>query len=103
MIYRVIFTQSFWDDYACAQSHISSVASSVSPAYALEMELDRAIDTVQRYPFAMQPYFEYGVSNDVYRAIDVKSYLAFYVVKEDTVEFRRFLYARSNIPAWLLK
>lgn len=74
--------------------------NSPSAALALADELDKAIDLVTAYPFAMQVYPLETKHPDVYRAIDVKNYLAFYVVMDDVVEFRRFLYARSNIPAF---
>lgn len=73
------------------------------PSAAAELldELDRVFDLVSAFPFAMQPYPLERRYAEVYRAVDVKKYLAFYVVLGDVVEFRRFLHARSDLPSYL--
>ncbi len=72
------------------------------PNAALELldELDKVFDLVSAFPFAMQPYPLEKQRAEVYRAIDVKKYLAFYVVLDDVVEFRRLLHARSDLPSY---
>ena len=32
-----------------------------------------------------------------YYALRVKNYLAFYIIREDVIEFRRFLFSRSDL------
>lgn len=87
------------------QAELNAVLDALLPEHqdtALEMldELDRVFDLVSAFPFSMQPYPLEKQHAEVYRAIDVKKYLAFYVVLDDVVEFRRFLHARSDLPSF---
>ena len=101
MSYRVSHTPEFWAGYEAALRYLAEGLDNLQAAEALEQELDRAINRVATFPFSMQPYPSAKPRGGEYRCIDVKHYLAFYVVLGDTVEFRRFLPARANLPAWL--
>ena len=100
--YRLVQTQQFKYDFKEAIRFLSVTLGNAPAADALIDEFERVSDLVSSFPLSM-PQYEDTLSNsdEIYRVADVKKYLAFYVVKDDTVEFRRFLYARSNIPVWL--
>ena len=64
-------------------------------------KLEAAVLTVQRFPFSSPPYPTSKRRPLPYYRVLVGNYAAFYVVHDNTVEFRRFLYARSDLPTKL--
>ena len=95
-MYKLRILPGFQLELDEAVDHLMSV--SPSAALALVDELERCFDRVTTFPFSMQPYPLAHRHADTYHCIDVKNYLAFYVVLEDFVEFRRFLPARADLP-----
>ena len=61
-------------------------------------EYERVAERVSRFPFAEPGYDGDRERKMEYRFAKVKNYLAFYTVSGETVTFRRFLYARSDLP-----
>ena len=101
MSYHVSQTAQFKADFRTALYHLSITFGNPASAAALLDEFDKAAKTVAAFPFYMQPYPSAKARKEEYRCIDVKNYLAFYVIRGNTVEFRRFIPARANIPEWL--
>ena len=97
--YRLRQTPQFKEDFKEALRYISISLRNSTAAESLLEEFEQAAEHVRAYPFSMQPYPTNRPC--VYRAIKVKNFFAFYVVMDDIVEFRRFLYSRANVPAKL--
>ena len=95
MSYRVTETRQFKAEFRDAISYIWYSLCNPIAAEALLDEYDHVRKLVAEFPESAMPYPD-GIEGEVYRAVGVKNYLAFYVILGDTVEFRRFLYARSE-------
>lgn len=93
--YQLRQTTQFRKDFKEALRYIAVNLQNPIAADAMVDTFDEAAEQVRAFPFAVQAYPTYRQS--IYRAINVKNYLAFYVVLDDAVEFRRFLYAGSDI------
>lgn len=98
MSFRIDFTPAFWDDYESALRYIAEDLGNPQAAVSVEGALKAAIPMIADYPFSMHPYPTAVDRPHIYRSVKVKNYLAFYVVLENVIEFRRFLYAASDIP-----
>lgn len=101
MAYKLAYAPGFARDLDGALDHILTVLQNPIAARALVDKLERAVLTVQRFPLASPPYPSQKARPLPYYRVQVGNYAAFYVVRGDTVEFRRFLYARSDLPARL--
>ena len=64
-------------------------------------EYERVAERVSHFPLAEPRYDGDRERKMEYRFAKVKNYLAFYTVSGETVTFRRFLYARADLPNWL--
>ena len=93
---KLRYTPLFEKEITSALSYLIHQLHDSKAAQDLKQELDRAAELVQRYPYSMSSYPTRAGRRETYRAVDVKNYLAFYVILDDTVEFRRFLPSRSD-------
>lgn len=98
---HVRYAPEFWADYDAAIRYLVIELGNPDAARVVEEELDRAVERVRAYPFSMQPYLSAKRRGETYRAVDVKNFFAFYVIRGETVEFRRFLHAASDLRARL--
>ena len=89
-------TPQFDAELADAVRYIRDVLQNPIAANNLLAALEREASSIAAFPRATLPFTVGAVA---YYHVAVKNYLAFYVVRRDTVEFRRFLYARSNVTA----
>ena len=94
-------TPQFEEDFKKALWHIAVSLKNPMAADALTDEFERVSELVRAFPLSVQPYPTKADRPEVYRAVGVKRYLAFYVVLDGVVEFRRFLYAGTDIPSRL--
>ena len=101
MEYELAYTPGFDRDLTRALDHIVDVLKNPTAAAALLDEPEKAVLNVQRFPFASSPYPTLERRPLPYYRVLVGNYAAFYVVRDKTVEFRRFLYARADLPARL--
>jgi len=97
MSYRVEQTDQFRADFREALSYIVIRLKNPTAAYAFADEFERIAGIVSEFPHMYSFWGDAGELADTYRFVRVKNYLAFYVVLDDTVEFRRFLYARADL------
>lgn len=49
----------------------------------------------------LKPYFTDEVSGDVYYAVRIGNFTAFFVIVGETYEFRRFLYSARDLSCFL--
>lgn len=87
-------TPQFDREFADTVRYIRAVLKNPIAADKLITALYQEAESIAVFPKATKPL---TVGTEPYYHIQVKNYLAFYVVREDTVEFRRFLYARSDV------
>lgn len=99
MAYDIQILPRFQNDLNAAVDYIAGKLSNKKAAYELADSFYHAAIQVADYPLA-SPHYSV-VDGTIYRAVRVKNYLAFYVVIDTTVEFRRFLYARSDLTTRL--
>lgn len=99
--YKLAYTPGFDRDLADALNYILDVLKNPAAARDLVDKLEAAVLSVQRFPFASAPYPTAKRRPLTYYRLLVGNYAAFYVVRGHTVEFRRFLYARSDLPSKL--
>ena len=97
MNYRFEYRDSFWKDYYDALEYISIALKNKSAVRTLVAEFEKNKGSLLTFPKASKPYASPpDVDMDYYR-LRVKNDYAFYVVHGDVVEFRRFLYSRSDL------
>ena len=95
------YSPQFRDEIRQAVEYITYQLKNPIAASALIDAFDQAASSVAEFPLSINPWPTLRAHPLPYRAVQVKHYLAFYVVDGDTVEFRRFLYARSDLPTKL--
>ena len=95
MAYRFELSPQFRADFADTLRYIRDKLHNPIAADHLVSVFEEAARSVSGYPCATKPLM-IGLPEEAYYYIRVKNYLAFYVVDESTMQFRRFLYARSD-------
>ena len=97
MAYRFEYRSSFWQDYSAALAYIAGSLKNPIAAKELDEAFEREKQALLSFPTAGKPFASPPDVDAPYYTLRVKSYLAFYVVVGDVVEFRRFLYSRANL------
>lgn len=79
-------------------SYISGRFYAPQAAAGLVDKLDKAISSLEQFPFSGHPYVNKYRLEDEYRMLIVGNYLVFYVVydSDGIVEIRRILYGKRN-------
>lgn len=74
------------------------VLNTLSPAVALSTydAIVQEITSLAEFPFRCPKLKDLALAARGYRSLLVKNYLVFYVVRENTVQIRRILYAKSD-------
>lgn len=94
--YAPLFRADFADTLRYSRDNLKNPIA----ADNLIAAFDSAARSVSGSPCATKP-ITVGHPPEAYYYVRVKNYLAFYVVYKNTVEFRRFLYAHSDVIAKL--
>ena len=95
--YKLKYLQSFYDDISEAESYISEVLRNPQAALRLIDDTENAILNRLSYPESFEPcHFEKKLELNYYR-ISVHNYSVYYVVIDDVMEVRRFIYGKRNI------
>ena len=97
MSYRFEYKESFLQDYYNALGYIADALQNRIAARELDEAFEQEKRSVLIFPKASQPYASPPEVDADYYALRVKNYMAFYVVRDNVVEFRRFLYSRSDL------
>ncbi len=97
MSYRFEYRDSFWQDYLAALGYITDELNNRIAARRLDEAFEQKKRVLLSFPKAGKPYASPPDVDTDYYALRVNNYLAFYVVRGDVVEFRRFLYSRSSL------
>ena len=96
MQYEVSYLPLFWEDVHDATNYISDVLMNVKAANNLLDELEARINVIQNDPLIALKYRGNSKLDDETYWFSVGNYMAFYVIKENIIEFRRFLYDRRD-------
>ena len=105
MTYRVHITKAAERDMERAVDYIEYTLKNPRAADALLDEADTAINSLAHMPERYAPVDDQVLAALGIRFIQVKNYLAFYVVAKDTrtVHIVRFLYGKSDWASFLRK
>ncbi|WP_374016044.1 type II toxin-antitoxin system RelE/ParE family toxin [Paenibacillus thiaminolyticus] len=95
-IYKIRYLEQAQADLLEIVQYISEELSAPEVASNLVDKLDKAILTLEQFPFAGHVYYSNQILNDEYRMLVVNQYLIFYVILEDIVEIRRVIYGKRD-------
>ena len=97
MSWKLKATNEFWADFHEPTEYIAGTLKNPAAADNLLDELVKNAKTLLLFPRASRVYAAPPETDEAYYALKVKNYMAFYVVRDDVVEFRRFLYSRADM------
>lgn len=95
--YRLRYLPLFEQDFAAVQDYIALKLKNPNAAKLLVEETEAAIKKRLLSPESFQPYPSKRKRAYNYYRIRVKNYFIFYVIIDNIMEVRRFLYSRRNI------
>ena len=84
-----------------AVSYIANALNNPQAAKKLFTETEKAILKRLENPLAFEPYHSSKKRKDVYYRIYVGNYTVFYVVIDDVMEVRRFIYSKRDFDKLL--
>ena len=94
--YKLVFLPTFEEDMNQAVDYIALTLNNPDAADRLLEDVLHAIHERLKCPEAFEPWKSEKVRDQVYYRIYVRRYTVFYVVYDDVMEVRRFLYTPSN-------
>lgn len=98
--YKLIYSPLFKDDLKAASDHISKTLKNPQAAKRLVTDTRKAIHDRASFPLAAEPYHLENPNRFFYR-IYVRNFTVFYVVKDNVMEVRRFLYSARDFDRLL--
>ena len=87
----------FEDDIAAARDYIAHDLQNPAAALRLVEDTERAILKRLENPLAFKPYHSNRDRQRPYYRINIRNYSVFYVVIDDVMEVRRFVYSRRDL------
>ena len=99
--YKLRYLKLFEDDLHEAVSYITDVLNNPQAAERLIEETENAILERLKMPLAFEPYRSAKSRKNIYYRIYVGNYTVFYVVLDDVMEVRRFIYSRRDFDRLL--
>ena len=100
-MYKLRYLPLFEADLYDAASYISDVLNNPQAAEKLLTETEKAILERLEMPLSFEPYHSAKQRKDVYYRICVGNYTVFYVVIDDVMEVRRFIYSGRDFDRLL--
>jgi Plasmid stabilisation system protein. len=94
--YRLRYLPLFEQDLAAVRDYIVRVFQNPTAARNLLEETDRAIMKRLESPLSYEAYHSVRDRKHPYYRIRIKNYTVFYVVIDDVMEVRRFIYSRRD-------
>ncbi|GHV74534.1 hypothetical protein AGMMS49940_18360 [Spirochaetia bacterium] len=98
-LYRLRYLPLFEQDLADARDYIAVTLQNPVAANRLVEETEKAIQERLSAPLSFKAYRSKKDRRHPYYRIYVKNFTVFYVVIDDTMEVRRFIYSRRDIDA----
>ena len=97
MVYKLRYLPLFEQDLTEARDYIAYVLQNPDAALRLIEETGLAILKRLDNPLAFEPFRSAKDRQHPYYRIRVRNFTVFYVVIEDTMEVRRFVYSKRNL------
>lgn len=99
--YKIRYLPLFESDLEKAVIYISENLQNPQSAKKLIDEVEKAINQRLFFPTAFEPFNSSIQRKNEYYKIMVRNYYIFYVVIDDVMEVRRFIYNRRNLDSFL--
>ena len=99
--YRLRYLPLFEQDLERTVSYIANVLRNPDAAFNLLDDVEAAILERLDYPLSFEPYPSTKKRKYPYYRIYVKNYVVYYVVIDDVMEVRRFLYRTQETERYL--
>ncbi|NLP33698.1 MAG: type II toxin-antitoxin system RelE/ParE family toxin [Clostridiales bacterium] len=96
-MYKIKYLPLAQKDLVEITNYISDTLKAPKAAIDLVDALDSSISRLSQFPYSHKVYQPIESIETEYRALPVKNYLVFYVVKEDEVEIHRIVYAKMDL------
>lgn len=96
-IYKLQYLPLFEKDLTEVVMYISETLQNPQSAKKLIDDVEKAIKERLLFPLSFEPYCSSVQRKHTYYKIKVRNYYVFYVVIDDVMEVRRFIYSRRNI------
>ena len=100
-IYHLRYLQIFEQDLINTASYITNVLKNKDAALRLVDDVETAILERLNNPVAFEPYVSAKKRDYPYYRIYVRNYVIYYVVSDDVMEVRRFLYGARDTDTHL--
>lgn len=94
--YKLRYLPLFKDDLEQTILYISDVLKNPISAEKLIDDVENEIKRRLQYPLAFEPYHSLRQRKHEYYKIPIGSFFVFYVVIDDVMEVRRFVYSRRD-------
>ena len=95
--YKIRYLPTFKTDLEDALDYITFNLQNPAAAKQLLKETEEAILKRLSVPLAFEPHYSKKERKNPYYRIRIKNYIVYYVVIEEVMEVRRFVYSRRNI------
>ncbi|MDY0267343.1 MAG: type II toxin-antitoxin system RelE/ParE family toxin [Methanimicrococcus sp.] len=95
--YKVRYLPTHEQDVAAVMRYIKYKIQNTAAAERLFDDMNQAVAGRLYSPLSYKPYFSKNERKIPYYRIRVRNYVIYYVVIDDVVELRRFVYNRRNI------
>lgn len=99
--YRLLYLPLFEQDLVQTVSYITNVLKNSDAAEKLVNDVETAILERLNHPLAFEPYPSAKRRKYPYYRIYIRNYVVYYVVMEDVMEVRRFLYGARDKDRFL--
>jgi hypothetical protein len=95
--YELRYLPLFEQDLAEVRDYISFTLNNKTAAMRLINDVEKAILKRLACPLSFQPYRSVRDREHTYYRINIRNYSVFYVVIDNVMEVRRFVYSRRNL------
>ncbi len=96
--YKLSYLPMFEEDLAAARDYIAYTLRNPIAALRLIEDTEAAILKRLDNPLGFEPYRSKIDRRHPYYRIHIRNFTVFYVVIEDVMEVRRFVYSKRNLP-----
>ena len=96
--YKLSYLSTFEEDMVKVRDYIAIDLANPVAALRLIEDTEDAILKRLSNPVGFKPYRSKRDRKQPYYRINIRNYAVFYVVIENVMEVRRFVYAKRNIP-----
>ena len=96
-MYRIEYLPLAKKDIGEIMVYIADTLESPKVAMELLNSFDKSISKLERFPYMCKVYHTVKPMENEYRLLPVKNYGVFYIVKENTLEIHRIVYAKMDL------